>query len=369
MLGTPRRARSGFDIWPGFVDVLATILLVFVFVLLFFAVSQFYLGDVLTDRDAALAELEDEVADLSETLSMEREERRAVEEELAEVSGRLQVTLGERGMLRGELAVSRAAAERLAAMMADREDELAEAEESLADREERILVLEEELAETDEALEDEQARSGQLQTRVDELREDLGALREQLARIEQALRISEADRLVQQAEIADLGERLNIALAERVEELEDYRSEFFGRLREVLEDIEEIEIDGDRFRFTSELLFDTGSAAIDPGGEATLNRLARTVEEIIERIPDDIDWVLQVEGHTDARPVVRGDYATNWELSQARAMSIVHYLIDAGVPPDRLAAAGFGEHHPVDDGDGPEAWARNRRIELRLTSR
>lgn len=369
MLGSSRRTRNGFDIWPGFVDVLATILLVFVFVLLFFVVSQFYLGDVLTDRDAALTELEEEVAELSENLSMEREQRRAVEAELEEVSGRLRVTLGERGMLRGELAVSRAAAERLAALMAEREETLAEVEESLADREKRILVLEEELADTDEALDEQEARTAEAVARVEELREDLAALREQLARVEQALRISEADRLVQRAEITDLGERLNIALAERVEELEQYRSEFFGQLREVLEDVEEIEIDGDRFRFTSELLFDTASAEIDPGGEATLDHLAGVVEDIRGRIPDDVDWILQVEGHTDSRPVVSGEYPGNWELSQARAMSIVHYLIEAGIPPERLSAAGFGEHHPVDDGDGPEAWARNRRIELRLTRR
>ena len=369
MIGSSRRNRSGYDIWPGFVDALATILLVFVFVLLFFVVSQFYLGDALQDRDQALADLEAEVAELADTLAMEREERAEVEDELAAVQTRLRATLTERAALRGELSLSAAARERLAALLAEREEEIETAEEALEERQERILVLEEELADTEEALAAEAALSAEAEARVTSLQEDIQALRDQLDALSTALRISEAAAEVQRAEIDDLGERLNVALAERVEELEHYRSEFFGRLREVLEDIEEIEIDGDRFRFTSELLFDTGSAAIDEGGEATLRRLAETVEEIRERIPDNVDWVLQVEGHTDTRPIVRGDYPTNWELSQARAMSIVHFLIDTGIPPERLAAAGFGEHHPVDDGDGPEAWARNRRIELRLTSR
>jgi len=369
MMGSSRRSRNGFDIWPGFVDVLATILLVFVFVLLFFVVAQFYLSDTLYDRDQTLAALEEEISELADTLSMERRERQRLEGRVAELDRVLSATLAERDTLSGELALSQAARDRLRALLAERETELEATETELEAQRDRIVVLESELAETDQALTEESRRAEEARAEVIALREDIRALREQLSALSQALDISEATMATQRAEIQDLGERLNIALAEKVEELDRYRSEFFGRLREALDDIEEIEIVGDRFRFQSELFFDSASAEIGPEGRQTLDQLAETFATISERIPEDIDWVLQVEGHTDRRPIQTEAFPSNWELSTARALNIVHYLSDQGLPEARLAAAGFGEHQPVDEANTPEAWARNRRIELRLTNR
>jgi chemotaxis protein MotB len=369
MFSSQRRSRAGFDIWPGFVDVLATILLVFVFVLLFFVVAQFYMSETLYDRDQTLATLEEEIAELAETLSMERRERQRLETRVSELDSALHASLRRGDTLAGELALSRAARERLAELLAERDAQLSEAERALGSQADRIVVLESDLSETEEALATEEALSAEAQAQVAALRDDIRALREQLTALSQALDISEATMTVQRAEIADLGERLNIALAEKVEELARYRSEFFGRLREALADVEEIQIVGDRFRFQSELFFESGSAEIGPEGRATLDRLAETFQEVAERIPDDIDWVLQVEGHTDRRPIRTERFPSNWELSTARALNIVHYLSRQGLAEERLAAAGFGEHQPVDETDTPEARARNRRIELRLTNR
>jgi len=369
MLGSSRRQRHSYDIWPGFVDVLATILLVFVFVLLFFVVAQFYLSDSLRDRDETLAALEEDLAELADTLSMEREERRQLETQVAELDQALAATLISRDTLRGEIAISESARAMLRERLSQADEALTEAQADLQDQAERIVLLESELEETEATLADEQRRGAQAQEEVIALREDIRALREQLTALSEALDISEATVTAQRAEIDSLGERLNIALAEKVEELDQYRSEFFGRLREALDDIDEIEIVGDRFRFQSELFFDSASAEIGPEGRETLDQLAETFAAISERIPDDVEWVLQVEGHTDRRPIRTETYPSNWELSTARALNIVHYLSAQGLPESRLAAAGFGEHQAVDDDDGPEAWARNRRIELRLTNR
>ncbi|MDQ2070037.1 peptidoglycan -binding protein [Natronospira bacteriovora] len=369
MHGSSRRGRSSFDIWPGFVDVLATILLVFVFVLLFFVVAQFYLSDTLRDRDRSLEALESEVAQLAETLSMERRERRQLEGRVRDLDQALAASLLREETLQTELAVSETTRERLAAALEEEQTALEARETELAERGERLAVVEQRLRETESALATEEALSAEARARVAALQDDIRALREQLTALSQALDIAEATATVQRAEIAELGERLNLALARRVEELDRYRSEFFGRLREALADVEEIEIVGDRFRFQSELFFESASADIGPAGRETLDRLAETFERISERIPEEIDWVLQVEGHTDRRPIRTEAFPSNWELSTTRALNIVHYLSRQGLPEHRLAAAGFGEHQPVDERNTPEAWARNRRIELRLTNR
>ena len=153
-------------------------------------------------------------------------------------------------------------------------------------------------------------------------------------------------------------------------ELEAYRSEFFGALRQILGGREDVRIEGDRFIFDSEVLFASGSATLSQGGREQIARVARVLDEISGQIPDDIDWIIRVDGHTDVTPVGGGQFADNWELSQARALSVVRYMVDElGFPPGRLAANGFGEYQPIARGESPEALARNRRIELKLTER
>jgi chemotaxis protein MotB len=395
-----------------------------VFLLMLFVVAQFYLSDVLFERHRALETLQARVTQLAETLSMRETEAEALQERVRARTGRLQVTLAERHQLEESLVetqaelreradtlearlleiaslqedidalrrvretleaqVGRLASEldetrETAGQLRDRsralEARLAEAEETtllaqrdIEAREIRIQDLVAVVEERDQALVEERRLTADAEARVDAMRRQMEAVERQLALLNEALRAREATIEVQQLEIADLGERLNLALAEEVRELSRYRSEFFGRLQEVLSDVEDIQVVGDRFRFQSELFFETASADIGAEGRERLARVATLIRDVDRRIPGDIGWVLMVEGHTDRRPIRTEQFPSNWELSTARAQSIVNYLIARGVPPKRLAAAGFGEYHPLDAGDTERAFARNRRIEMRLTS-
>ena len=205
---------------------------------------------------------------------------------------------------------------------------------------------------------------------VEVLNQQIAALRRQLQTLEEALDTSEKKDKDAQSRIADLGQRLNLALAQRVQELSRYRSDFFGRLRTILGNRPDIRIVGDRFVFQSEVFFDTGQAMLSrPEGRAELDGLATALLELGNKIPAEIAWVLRVDGHTDTRAINSPQFKNNWELSAARAISVVQYLISKGVPPQRLVAAGFGEFQPIDVDKTEEAYARNRRIELKLTER
>ena len=202
------------------------------------------------------------------------------------------------------------------------------------------------------------------------LNRQLEELRQQLSAVASALEIAEKDIAEKQATIDDLGTRLNIALANKAQLLQKYRSEFFGRLRDALSNYPDIRIDGDRFVFPSELLFETGSDALGEEGKKQVIQLAKSLKEISRVIPGDIDWILRIDGHTDKRPIINSErFKSNWELSTARAISIVRELINLGIPASRMAATGFAEYHPVDSDETLEAYAKNRRIELKLTSR
>lgn len=320
---TRRKSRFTPNIWPGFVDALSTLLLVIIFLLSMFALAQFFMSQALSGRDEALARLQAEVSELSELLSLERDANAELRQGIAQLSDALQA---------GNLARSE---------------------------------LEARLHQMDGAEERSQAAKAE----VDLLNHQLTELRRQLASLETALKASEERDLEQQATIVNLSQRLNAALASKVEELAKYRSEFFGRLRDVLGTRDDIRIVGDRFVFQSEVLFESGSDAIGEPGRAQLAMLAATLKTVAAKIPDDIAWVLLVEGHTDIRPI-RGDkFASNWELSTARALSVVHFLQAQGIAPERLAAAGFGPFQPLDKGQSDEAYQRNRRIELKFSQR
>lgn len=353
------RTRRPLDIWPGFVDALAALLMVVIFVLLIFTMSHFFLSDALTGRDRALEQLNLQIAELSDLLSMEQTRGDDLEKQL----GALRVTLAgleaERDELHATLAAASAQRDELKGLLAEsraqRKDDLARFNTALETVQRETQVQEELTAEA--------------RAQVALLNQQIAALREQLTRISDALALSESVRGEQDAEIAELGRRLNLALADRVQELARYRSEFFGRLREVLGDNPNIRIEGDRFVFQSELLFDSGSAELRPDGLRQVRQLVSTLNEIAPQIPDDLNWVLRIDGHTDRRPIATSQFPSNWELSVARALSIVRYMIALGVPPENLVAAGFGEFHPLDSADTPGAWQQNRRIEIKLTQK
>jgi chemotaxis protein MotB len=261
-----------------------------------------------------------------------------------------------------ELTAARDRSKRFAAELSSEKERTALAQKDIAEKDVRLSRLGEKLEESDR-------ETAAAKAQVDLLNRQIAALRQQLARIATALEASEARAKEQQIQIVNLGNRLNAALASKVEELARYRSEFFGKLREALGGREDIRIVGDRFVFQSEVLFPSGSADLSGGGRGQIERVAGVLKEISGRIPKDVDWVLQVDGHTDQRPIHTAQFPSNWELSTARAISVVKLLLDLGLPPDRLAAAGYGEYRPIDTSNDEIGWRRNRRIEFKLTNR
>jgi chemotaxis protein MotB len=370
------RRRRALDLWPGFVDALAALLMVMVFVLLLFVLGQFVLSDAISGRDRALDRLNAELAALARSLSLETEARARAETQVGELSATLGAERREGAALRSRLGATESS-------LAATREELAERQVEIA----RLTVDIDALARLKAELEAEVARLAlsldttrselTAQTEVSEraiaqtelLNRQLAAVREQLELLNAALAAAEADARAKEIRIEELGRELNLALAMRVQELSRYRSEFFGRLRATLGDRDDVRIVGDRFVFSSEVMFPTASDEVSEEGLMQLSRIAETLKEIAIEMPADLPWVLQVDGHTDRRPIRTARFPSNWELSSARAIAIVRFLKDRGIPAERLAATGYGEFHPLDEGDSVEALARNRRIELKLTSR
>jgi chemotaxis protein MotB len=338
-LARGRRHERGVDYWPGFVDALSTLILGIIFMLTVFAVVQFFLSQEVTGKDTALQKLSARIAQLTDLLSLEQTNKTSMEEQLAQLRASLATTETERDRLKGlyeGASGGNAAAQDKAAELTGKLD--AEKQVSL-----RALA------------------------QVEVLNQQIAALRRQLGAIEQALEVSEKKDRDSQSKISELGQRLNLALAQRVQELSRYRSDFFGRLRELLGNRPDIRIVGDRFVLQSEVFFDTGQSVLKPEGRSELDKIATVLLDLSSKIPQDINWVLRVDGHTDVRPI--GGGRTNWDLSAARAIAVVQYLISKGMPPQRLVAAGFGEFQPIDPGTTEEAYSKNRRIELKLTER
>ena len=257
----------------------------------------------------------------------------------------------------------------LEARLADAKERTLLAQTEIEQREIRIRDLVAVITDNEQALAQQKRLSASAQEQVELLNLQIQALREQLRVVGEALRAAEDRSRSKDAKLADMGRRLNLALAQRVNKLKRYRSEFFGRLREVLGDDPNLRIVGDRFIFQSELLFASGSADLGDAGRQQLGKLAITLREVAARIPDDINWILRVDGHTDRVPINTPRFPSNWDLSTARAVSVVRYLAARGISQDRLSAAGFGEFHPVDSASTQAALQRNRRIEIKLTDR
>ena len=439
MAALARRARRSTNIWPGFVDALATLLLVLMFLVMVFVLAQFFLNEALSGRDAALQKLEGQVSELAELLGLERAQGAELRLNIAQLSEELQASVTLRDdlnatiealTLRAESAeqttkrLNKALEEAFATIEADN-TKLASQSSELAALSTRAESAEERAARLRKALEDAfatveadkakiqvqvrelaaltqsvaalRALKEELETKITEmsgkleeseatmiaerdisesararlalLNRQMAALREQLAQLSAVLEASEVLSKNQKVQIANLGKRLNAALATKVQELSRYRSEFFGRLREVLGRQPGVRIVGDRFVFQSEVLFASGSAELGEEGQEQLGRLADTLREISMKIPKDIDWILRIDGHTDKVPIKTAQFPSNWELSSARAISVVKFLKSREIPANRLVAAGFGEHQPLDDRDDEIGYRRNRRIELKLTQR
>ena len=340
-MALPRSRRdSGMNYWPGFVDALSTLILSIIFLLTVFMVAQFFLSQEVAGKDTALARLNAQISRLSDLLSLERTGKVSLEEEVAQLRASLSQAEGERDRLRG-----------------------AADSQNAGPGPGQVNAL-------NAQIDVQKAATARAIAQIENLNQQISALRRQIAALEDALGASENKEKDAQLHIADLGQRLNVALAQRVQELSRYRSDFFGKLREILGNRPDIRVVGDRFVFQSEVFFDSGAAVLRPEGRAELDKLASALLDLEKQIPSEINWVLRVDGHTDTRQLsATSPFKTNWELSAARAISVVQYLIGKGVSPQRLVAAGFGEFQPIDPGTTEEAFSRNRRIELKLTER
>jgi len=340
-LARARRGDNGMNYWPGFVDALSTLILGIIFLLTVFVVVQFYLQQEVAGKDTALSRLNAQIAQLTELLSMEKTGKLDIEQQLAQLRASLTGAESERDRYKnlyegagGNVAAAQGRASELAGQ-----------------------------------LEGEKKLTARALAQVEILNQQIAALRRQLAALEEALNTSEQKDKDSQSRIAELGQRLNLALAQRVQELSRYRSDFFGRLRAILGERPDVRIVGDRFVLQTEVFFDTGKADLLSEGRDELDKISTALIELQQKIPADIAWVLRVDGHTDVRPINSPTFKSNWDLSAARAISVVQYLISKGVSPQRLVAAGFGEFQPLETDRTEEAFKRNRRIEFKLTER
>jgi len=395
-LARTRRSESGMNYWPGFVDALSTLILSIIFLLSIFVVVQFYLQQEVQGQSSALKKLDAQVGQLSDLLSMEKGSNADLQKQLSGLQATLATTQDTLTSTQATLTATQsdrdkykglaaAAAADAAAAQADRDKykglsaaAAANAAAAQTDRDKYKALYEGAETATTAA----QSKAGELSSQltgekdisakalaeVDTLNQQVAALRTQLAALNSALGISEKKDQDSQQRIADLGQKLNLALAKDVQQLSAYRSDFFGKLRQILGNRPDIRIVGDRFVLQSEIFFDSGSANLKPEGSAELDKVASAVIALEGQIPADIPWVLRVDGHTDVRPVL-GQFKSNWDLSAARAIAVVKYLVAKGVQPNRLVAAGFGEFQPIDTGNTEEAYRKNRRIEFKLTER
>ncbi len=340
-LARGRRQQYSTNYWPGFVDMLSTLLLVVIFLMSMFMITNYIITQASSGKDTMLSRLNRQLSELTELLALERSQKDSAEDNLAA----LQATLLDKDK----------ETDRLTGLLGD-------ASGLTENAKGRIEVL-------GTKLNDQRNITNDALAKVELLNQQLAALRLQLAVLNEALEASEAKDQTSQTKIANLGQRLNVALARKVQELARYRSDFFGKLREALGSRQDFEIVGDRFVFPTDVLFDPGSAELKPGAAAQLNQLSTALKEIEGSIPPELAWVMRVDGHTDISPINTAEFPSNWELSSARAISVVRYLMGQGIAPEHLVAAGFGEFQPIASGESDDALAKNRRIELKLTER
>ncbi len=425
MRSTSRNSQESVSIWPGYVDVLSALIMIIIFVLLIFTLSQFILSNILKDQGSELQDLHSRIAEISELLGLEQQRNQAMNTQIAALSAEIDTLTSDKANLQNdidylnekrvedrqeidyqlktiaslqqdinalrtlrreledEIRAAAAALDReqelstslrdrskaLEARLASEQDRTVLAQKDIEQRDIRIQALSALIGEQQQALEEQRGLTADARAEVALLNQKINQLRAQLGEIARALNVSELEREEQKEQISDLGRRLNIELARRVNDLERYRSEFFGRLREILGENPMIRVEGDRFLLQAELLFPSGTADLSDQGKAELDGLAGVLNEIIPSIPDDLHWILRIDGHTDRIPMNSVRYPSNWELSTARAVSVVRYLASRGIPEDRMAATGFSKFHPIDLADTSEAYRKNRRIEIKLTSR
>lgn len=448
------RSRLSDFTWPGFVDGLASLLMVFVFVLMVFVIIQANLAFRISGQDTRITALQRDLLELGNILNIERETNSQLLSELSdtkvlmsaletdnkqllsqitflqeELSDKEEIIIAKEAdisslssqllELEDNLNAARAISEQrgdeiksLIFRLTANEKELDEKsiafnkqqielkknlelieentalistlkseisdlseqnnfnEANLAEKEKLLLIAEKALLKKAEELAAANNSSNEAKAEINKLLINTNTLRQEIQKLNSLLAEKERESINDKIAIADLGKKLNSALASRVQDLQKFRSEFFGQLREILENRSEVRVVGDRFIFQSEVIFATGQANVSAAGKEQLADIASALREIEKSIPENIPWVLQIEGHTDSDPIANSSiFRDNWDLSTERALSVVRFLRSEGISANRLAAAGYGEFQPIDSGNSAASKQRNRRIELKLTQR
>jgi chemotaxis protein MotB len=360
-----RRAGAADYTWPGYVDALTTLLMVLIFLLSIFSVAQFTLSTTLSTRESAIDILNQQVGTLASQLSLEKKSAEELQKDVARLTILANQLRADRDAVKAERDQLAVNVKELDTKSMDLQKETERQKLELTRLAAALAAANNEKGKLFSDLTEEQKQTAEQKANMVRLAAEMATLKDELARLNAALEAADVKAKEQNAQIVDLGQKLNRALASKVEELARYRSEFFGKLREALAGQRDVQIVGDRFVFQSEVLFPSGSAQLQPSGEKQLASVAQRLIEISSKIPKDINWVLQVDGHTDNKPINTSAFPSNWELSAARAIAVVKFLHDQGIANEHLVAAGYGEYQPLSLMD----TARNRRIELKLTNR
>ena len=374
-----RGGSNGLEAWPGYVDALSTLLMVTIFVLLVFVLAEAFLSSALSGSNNTIAQLRDQIAQLTQSLSMETSKDTTLAQELSALNAQLASAQAANAGLTQQLSADAATITGLQSQGKNLQAQLSDAQAQAAASAGRISALQAQMdaqaqaqANAGPGLQDQLATQTKIShdalAQVALLNQQIAAMRAQLAALAQALDAAQAADAKDNVQITDLGKRLNEALARKVEELQQYQSVFFRTLSESLKGEHNIKVVGDRFVFESDVLFPVDEATITPAGAAEIAQVAAAVKEIAGKIPPNVNWVLSVDGYADAQPITGGPFKSNFDLSSARALAVLDLLIADGVPENRLVTSGMGANNPIAPGNTPADYAQNRRIEFRLTT-
>ena len=361
MRNTTKRLNQ-LNIWPGFVDILATLLIVTIFTILISGIAQMYFNDVIGKKKSEISELDIKISKIAEELSLTKSSIKELKEKNFELKSNLVnkdnlVKTLETNLKKNELRLN---------LEKDKTFNLTENNNELINQ---VKIQNKNIDSFKNQISEKKNTIVNHEINISRLEKNITELKKQIVTLSKFLDQAEKEDKKKKVQIENLGKKLNLALAGKVQELSEYQSIFLKKIKESIGQRRDIKISGDRFIFPSEILFSSASDEIEESGMKELKTVANKIKEISNIIPREIDWVLRIDGHTDVRPIKNEKFSSNWHLSSSRAIKIVNFLISEGIPPSRLVAAGFGEFHPITNKNTEEAFRKNRRIEIKLTNR
>ena len=352
---TKRKNLYEINYWPGFVDVLGTLLIVTIFTVLISTITQIYFNDQLEVKRGEISNLDDEVKELIEQLGGVTRKKKEVEKRFLEFKNQFEKLEADKNKLNENLSKNQYILKMKNKELSDLVSERGSLLEKIQKRNEKLDTL--------------SFENKKYEIDIFEMKRNIEKLNNRLNELSGLLIAAEEKDKTNKVKIENLGKKLNQALAGKLQEISKYQSEFFRKIKEALGNREDIIVSGDRFIFPSEVFFESGSDIIQEAGREKLYEIAVSLKEISEKIPKKIDWILRIDGHTDKVPINNERFKSNWHLSSSRAINIVKFFIKEGISPSRLVAAGFGEYSPLLLDDNEQAYEKNRRIEIKLTTR